>query len=160
MTAMAIPIMNSAFRGSNADAAAKLISQQLLYARSLAVGTHQPVLVQFESAARTIVVAPGTGSARGPFVLPGKMQLQPDSIDPENPDNLGGNVLGAGGAEQVYFLDNGSAVDSPATNNILSGTIFLQHENGDADTRRAITLMGGTGRIHIWRYDTDTGNWK
>jgi prepilin-type N-terminal cleavage/methylation domain-containing protein len=160
MAAIAIPMIDNSIRRSKADAAAQLIAQQFAYARSLAIGNHQPVLVQFGPFEQTIAVAPTTDSVRGPFVLPGRMQLQSNAIPPETPDNLGGNVLGAGDAAQLYFLDNGSAVDAIASNNILSGTVFLQHENGDAATRRAITVLGGTGRIHIWRYDTDTNSWK
>jgi Tfp pilus assembly protein FimT len=160
MAMIAIPSMHNAIRGSDADSAAQLVSQQFAYARSLALGSHQPVLLQFAPGTQEIVVAPGTGSARGPFVLPGNMQIQGAEILPATPDNLGSTVIGAGGIVQMFFLDNGSAVDSPATNNLISGTVFLQHAGGEASTRRAITLLGGTGRVHIWRYDTDTNNWN
>jgi Tfp pilus assembly protein FimT len=160
MAMIAIPSMHDAIRGTDADSAAQLVSQQLAYARSLALGSHQPVLVQFAPASREMVVAPGTGSARGPFVLPGLMQIKPAQIPPATPDGLGSTVIGAGGITQMFFLDNGSAVDGPATNNLISGTVFLQHQSGDASTGRAITLIGGTGRVHIWRYDTNTNTWK
>jgi Tfp pilus assembly protein FimT len=160
LTAIAIPIMDNAIRGSNADSAAQLVAQEFAYARSLAVGTHQPVLVRFDQDTQKISVAPGTGSQRGPFVLPGRMQIQSSALPTATPDNLGSSILGSGDTEDIYFLDNGSAVDDPATNNILSGTVFLEHPNDDAATRRAITLLGGTGRIHIWRYDTETSSWK
>jgi Tfp pilus assembly protein FimT len=160
MALIAIPSMHNAIRGSDADSAAQLVSQQLAYARSLALGSHQPVIVEFDPGTQELVVARGTGSARGPFVLPGHMQIRGTAIPPATPDNLGANVIGAGGVVQIFFLDNGSAVDSPATNNLISGTVFLKHENDDASTGRAITLLGGTGRVHIWRYDTNTSNWK
>jgi Tfp pilus assembly protein FimT len=160
MAMIAIPGMHNAIRGSDANSAAQLVSQQLAYARSLALGSHQPVLIQFTPATQEIVVAPGTGSVRGPFVLPGNMQIKQVAIPPSTPDNLGANVIGAGGVVQMFFMDNGSAVDGPATNNLISGTVFLQNESGEAYTGRAITLLGGTGRVHIWRYDTDTNTWK
>jgi Tfp pilus assembly protein FimT len=160
MAMIAIPSMTNAIRGSDADSAAQLVSQQLAYARSLALGSHQPVLVQFAPETQEIVVAPGTGSVRGPFVLPGNMQIKQAAIPPATPDNLGANVIGADGVVQMFFLDNGSAVDGPATNNLISGTVFLQHESGEASTGRAITLLGGTGRVHMWRYDIKTNTWK
>jgi Tfp pilus assembly protein FimT len=156
----AIPNLHDAIRGSDADSAAQLVSQELAYARSLALASRQAVVIQFDPDTQEIVVAPGTGSARGPFVLPGGMNIQAAAIPPATPDNLGGNVIGAGGIVQMSFLDNGSAVDSPATNNIISGTVFLLNESGEAYTGRAITLVGGTGRTHIWRYDTHTNSWK
>jgi Tfp pilus assembly protein FimT len=160
MAMIAIPSMHNAIRGSDADSAAQLVSQEMAYARSLALGSRQPVLIQFDPDTREIIVAPGTGSARGPFVLPGGMNFQAAAIAPATPDNLGGTVIGAGGIVQMFFLDNGSAVDGPATNNIISGTVFLRNQSGEAYTGRAITLVGGTGRTHVWRYDTNTNTWK
>ena len=160
LAAMAVPLFDSATTRSNADAAAQLIAQELRYARALALGSHANVAVQFSPASNEVAVAPGTGSVRGPFVLPLRMRLQPAALGPATPDNLNATVLGTGGYTQMTFLDNGSVVDDPVANNLISGTFFLQHANGDASTRRAVTLVGGTGRVHIWRYDCATNSWR
>jgi Tfp pilus assembly protein FimT len=160
MTIIAIPSMHTAIRGTDADSAAQLVSQQFAYARTLAMGTHQPVLVEFDPDTQGMVVAAGTGSARGPFILPGGMQFRAAAISPATPDNLGSTVIGAGGVVQLFFLDNGSAVDGPTTNNLISGTVFIQNESGETSTGRAITLIGGTGRTHSWSYDAYTSSWK
>ena len=82
------------------------------------------------------------------------------AMDPDTPDNLGGNLLGVEGNNTMYFLDNGSVIDNLVNNNLMSGTFLLQHIDGDPATRRAVTLIGGTGRTHMWRYDTSNNNWK
>ena len=71
-----------------------------------------------------------------------------------------GILLGVGGNTAMSFIDNGSVIDNPTNNNLQSGTFFLQHRNGDPQTRRAVTLIGGTGRTHAWRYDTSNDSWK
>ena len=156
----AIPILNSTFAMTDADAGAQLIAQELAYARALAVGSNANVLVQVQAGTDFVVVAPGTGSARGPFSLPVNIEFQATAFSPDSPDGLGSTVLGAGSNRNFTFLNNGSVVFDPVLNSIVSGTFFLQHNNGDQSTRRAITLMGGTGRVHIWRYDKTTGTWK
>jgi Tfp pilus assembly protein FimT len=160
LLAMAVPLFNVANTRTSADGAAQLIAQELAYARALAIGSHAAVLVQIDSATNTVVVAPGTTSPRGPFPIQGRIRLQAAAIAPDTPDGLNSTVLGTGTKTQLTFLDNGSAVDDPANNNLLSGTFFLQHVNGDPTTRRAVTLVGGTGRVHMWRYDRGSNNWK
>ena len=156
----AVPLMSSAISLSDADSAAQLIAQELSYARALAVSSRVNVLVQVLPATDLLVVAPGSGSARGPFSLPANIEFQPTAFSPDTPDGLGSTILGAGSNRDMTFLNNGSVVFDPVQNNIVSGTFFLQHSNNDPATRRAVTLMGGTGRVHIWRYDETTSSWK
>jgi Tfp pilus assembly protein FimT len=156
----AVPLYTGATRRSSADGGAQVIAQQLNYARALAVSSHASVTVQFDPAANTVVVAPGSGSMRGPFPLGTGVQLLTTALSPDSPDGLGSTVLGVGGNTQMSFLDNGAVVDNIVTNNLRSGTFFLQHNSGDVASRRAVTLLGGTGRIHIWRYDPGSSAWK
>jgi len=156
----AVPLYDAAIRNSNSEAAAQLIAQELSYARALAVSSHANILVQFNNTNNTVVVAPGTGSARGPFSLPVGVRFLTSSPVMDTPDTLGSTVLGVGSNNQMTFLDNGSVVDDPVNNNISSGTFFLQHVNNDLSTVRAVTLMGGTGRVHTWRWDESAYAWK
>jgi Tfp pilus assembly protein FimT len=110
---MAVPMFTTTVEQSNADAAAQLIVQELGYARVLSVGNHGNVLVQCDPASNSIVVAPGTGSVRGPFVLPGRMKFRASAPNPDTPDTLGNTVLGKNGNNQIIFLDNGSATTGP-----------------------------------------------
>jgi Tfp pilus assembly protein FimT len=155
-----VPLYDAAIRSSNSEAAAQLIAQELSYARALAVSNHGNILVQFNPTNRTLVVAPGTGSARGPFSLPAGVQFLTAAPVTDTPDGLGSTVLGVGGNSQMVFLDNGSVIDDPVNNNIRSGTFFLRHVNNDPSTVRAVTLMGGTGRVHTWRWDDNAYAWK
>jgi Tfp pilus assembly protein FimT len=159
MAAIAIPVLNSTIKQSNAESAAQLIIQELNYARAVAVGSHTPVQVQFPDADQ-IVVAAGTGEMRGPFVLPNGIRILDLAPNPDTPDGLGGTRLGIEENNTLWFLDNGAVVDNLVNNNLRSGTFFLQHKDGDPTTRRAVTLLGGTGRTHSWRYDTSENNWK
>jgi prepilin-type N-terminal cleavage/methylation domain-containing protein len=160
LMAVAIPSFDVMYQSSNADASAQLVAQQLNYARALAVGSHGPVVFQIDPSMNTIAVAAGTGSERGPLALPGKMRFQSSAPALDTPDGLGSAVLGMGDYTALTFLDNGAAVEDAASNNLCSGTFFLQRQGGDASSRRAVTLLGGTGRVRIWRYDTKDNGWK
>lgn len=160
LAAMAIPMFQTAMDRSNADAAAQLIAQELNLARAMAVGIHGNVLVQFNSAANSVAVAPGTGSARGPFVFPGKTTLLDLNPVLDTPDALGNTVLGPSGKDQVTFMDNGAAATDGTGAALCSGTFFIRHMNGNPATLRAVTLLGGTGKVHIWRYDPNSNDWK
>jgi Tfp pilus assembly protein FimT len=155
----AVPMFSSASRNSNADAAAQLIAQEISYARSLAIMNHASVLLQFTPQNNYIAVAPGTGSARGPFSLPVGIQILSSPLSPDTPDSLGSTLLGVGGYRDLLFLDNGTVVDEPSMQ-VCSGTVFLQHSSGMISTRRAVTLIGATGRVRVWHYDGTTGKWK
>jgi prepilin-type N-terminal cleavage/methylation domain-containing protein len=158
LAAMAIPMFQTAMDQSNADAAAQLIAQELNLARAIAVGIHDTIVVQFDSSANSVVVASGTGSVRGPFIFPGKTTLL--NLNPvlDTPDAMGKTVLGPSSNNQITFLDNGAAMDG--TGALCSGTFFIRHMNGNPATLRAVTLLGGTGRVHIWRYDPNSNSWK
>jgi prepilin-type N-terminal cleavage/methylation domain-containing protein len=160
LAAMAIPMLKTSMDQSNANAAAQLIAQQLNLARALAVGTHSNILVQYDSTANTLVVAPGTGSVRGPFVLPGKVKLMTISPNQDTPDALGNTVLGTGNNSQITFLDNGSAATDNTGAVLCSGTFFVEHPSEDPATMRAVTLLGGTGRVRTWQYNSKTSTWQ
>ncbi len=159
LAGMAIPMFSTAMDQSNADAAAQLIAQELNLARAMAVGIHGDILVQFNSA-NSVVVAAGTGSARGPFVFPGKMTLLNSNPVLDTPDALGSTVLGPSGNNVVTFMDNGAAATDATGATLCSGTFFIRNVNGDPATLRAVTLLGGTGRVHIWRYNPNSNSWK
>jgi prepilin-type N-terminal cleavage/methylation domain-containing protein len=157
---MAIPIFNTTMERSNADAAAQLIAQELNFARALAVATHGNILAQFDTSSNSVVVAAGTGSARGPFILPGRVKILTAAPSPDTPDSLGHTVLGSADKNQITFLDNGAAATDGTGTVLCSGTFFLEHKLGDPATLRAVTLLGGTGRARVWRYDPNTTSWK
>ena len=160
LLASAIPLFDTAMHSNDADAAAQLIVQELTHARTMAIGNGSGVLIRFDPAANSVVVAPGTGSVKGPFILPGRTKLQTNAPSLDTPDNLNSKVLGVGAFQQMTFLNNGAVVDNPAANNIISGTFFLENDNQDPSTRRAVTIFGATGKIKMWRFDDGSNTWK
>jgi Tfp pilus assembly protein FimT len=160
LTASAVPILRTMVSGTDADAAAQLIAQELTLARAMAVSTHGNILVQFDPSANSLVVAPGTGDIRGPFPMPGQMKFQNANPSSDTPDALGSKILGTGSNTQITFLDSGAAATDNTGTVLVSGTVFIERSNGDISTKRAITLLGGTGRIRIWKYDAVAGRWK
>jgi len=68
---------------------------------------------------------------------------------------------GTGGASVVYFCPDGSAQDAEnGAGNCLgswSGGVVYIARNGEILSSRAVTLWGGTGRIHGWRLYPKSG---
>ena len=159
LTVMAVPLYQSNLQISNADSAAQLIAQELRLAKALAVSTNGPVLVKFDPSANAVSVAPATGSARGPFILPGKMMFLKAAAPLDTPDALGAKVLGVDKNTTITFLNNGTVATDESGATICSGTFFLQNENGDVITNRAVTLVGGTGKMRIWKYSPKNTSW-
>lgn len=157
---IAVPTFNEAMERSDADAAAQLIAQELNMARARAIGTRVGVLVQADVNNNSIVVAPGTGSVRGPFPLPGDTVLLGVAPATDTPDGLGGTILGVGANDRLTFIDNGAAATDATGANLVSGTFFLRNRAEDPETLRAVTLVGGTGRARIWRFDSESGTWR
>ena len=158
--AMAIPTFQTAMEQSDADAAAQVVAQELNFAQAMAVGSHGNILVQFDSAPNSVVVAPGTASVRGPFVFPSNTTFLNSNPVLDTPDALGNTVLGPGNNNTITFLDNGEAATDGTGTNLYSGTFFIEHVNGNPATLRAVTLLGGTGRVHIWQYVPSSNSWQ
>jgi Tfp pilus assembly protein FimT len=134
----------------------------------------------------TIVVAPvlsaGSSSFQGEqstatYQLPTDVfflaQSQLASTSP--PDSYGAGLLaidfgytangGTGGASTVYFCPDGSAQDSEDGSGNCSGSwdggVVYLARSGDLMSSRAVTLWGGTGRIHGWRfYSNGSGGYQ
>jgi hypothetical protein len=87
------------------------------------------------------------------------MKLLNASALSDTPDALGANVLGVGNNTSITFLDNGTAAIDGSGATVCSGTFFLQNEKGDVITNRAVTLVGGTGKMRIWKYSPKNTSW-
>jgi prepilin-type N-terminal cleavage/methylation domain-containing protein len=159
MMGFAVPMFNHTIGGSQADAAAQLIAQQLSLARIRAIGTQIATTVQIDPNANSILLAPGTTNVRGPFPLPGKMTFISEAPATDTPDGLGGTILGVDARTQVAFINNGAATTDGNGSNLMSGTFFIQR-GGNMETLRAVTLVGGTGRTRIWRFNPANNTWN
>lgn len=67
----------------------------------------------------------------------------------------------SGGATIFYFCPDGSAQDASACAGSWDGGVVYIARAGDLMSSRAITLWGGTGRIHGWRlYGNGSGGYQ
>ena len=73
--------------------------------------------------------------------------------------------VGSGGSSTIYFCPDGSSQDGSegtgqCTGNWSGGVIYIAR-TGELMSSRAITLWGGTGRIHGWRlYSNGSGGYQ
>jgi len=156
-------------------------------ARDNAVAQRTSYSVTFSSTAtpNTIVVAPVLPSGAPAFAgqqnsvtytlptdvkflaqtgLPNTAPTAPDNYYSSGllPVDFGYTANGAtGGASTVYFCPDGSAQDSEDGTGNCSGSwdggVVYIAQTGNILSSRAITLWGGTGRIHGWRLYPKTG---
>jgi len=71
---------------------------------------------------------------------------------------------GTGGQSVIYFCPDGSAQDAEGTAGSCSGSwdngVVYLSRSGDLMASRAISLWGGTGRIHGWRFYANGGGYQ
>jgi Tfp pilus assembly protein FimT len=137
----------------DADRAIHLVASQLRYARQVAVDQRRLVLVEFLGTNQIRVTRQDGGGATtvlSDVVLPSGFTyaIPDDTIDtPE----------GYGSAAPVFFnletsgtfLADGVFVNS--VNIVTNGTVFTM--GGSAESARAATLTGASGRTRIYRFD-------
>jgi Tfp pilus assembly protein FimT len=150
------------------------VSQRTSYEVTFSQTTTTPVQT-------TISVLPTTSGFAGDqsavtYQYPiGVVFLAPPTNSGTPPDNYGsgsnavdfgytsnGNAGGAA-AYTIYFCPDGSAQTSSACSgagNWDGGVVYLAR-SGDVGSYRAVSLWGGTGRIHGWRlYTNGTGGYQ
>ena len=153
-------------------------------ARDNAVSQRTSYSVTFSSSVspNTIVVAPTvtfTGSQpTATYQLPTDVTFLAQSAlsSTPPPDGYGTGMAamdfgypspgtGSGGQTVVYFCPDGSAQNSSGAgtcagmNNWSGGVVYIAR-SGDVLSSRAITLWGGTGRIHGWRLYNNGGGYQ
>jgi type II secretory pathway pseudopilin PulG len=152
-----------------ANSAMDTVVSELRVARQLAISQRRQVQVQFDqnftgagNGSQHILyqVQPPKGSAEVPgqliiVALPGQTQFIVEPGVPDTPmgfGNLAPVYIGgaAGGPLLMYFNSTGTFTDSTGLNPI-NGTIFLGTP-GQPLTARAVTIMGGTGRVRPYTY--------
>ncbi|HUL33131.1 MAG TPA: prepilin-type N-terminal cleavage/methylation domain-containing protein [Candidatus Eisenbacteria bacterium] len=152
-----------------ANSAMDTVVSQLRVARELAITQRTNVQVIFISNGATqqvqymVLAQPGSGTANGPLVstdLPRQTTFMLTPGVPDTPMNFGksapiyiGNV--SGGPAFMEFNSTGQFTDNTGFNT-LNGTVFIGVQ-GQTSTAmaRAVTIMGGTGRVRPYAY---TGN--
>lgn len=152
-----------------ANAAMDIVRSQLRVARQLAISQRRDVQITFNTSAVTpsisyqVMAGTYTGSTEADktkvtMPLPSKIQFTSESGESDTPmgfgtcsGNFGVCIAGlSGGPAYMEFNSQGQFTDNTKVN-VLNGTIFLGVPNQPA-TARAVTIMGGTGRVRSYSY--------
>ncbi|MGA9643318.1 MAG: prepilin-type N-terminal cleavage/methylation domain-containing protein [Terriglobales bacterium] len=175
-----VPVMNA----QHAINAYNTTISALRQGRDNAISQRTSYSVTFSSSTvpNTVVVAPTlTFSGDLPtatYQLPTDVtyQIQTAYASTTPPDGYGSGVVaidfgypspgtGTGGQTVVYFCPDGSAQNSTSAgncsgmNNWSGGVIYLSRGT-DLLSSRAVSIWGGTGRIHGWRLYTKSGGYQ
>jgi len=150
--------------GYQANSAMDTVVSQLRVARELAITQRTNVQVFFVSNGATqqvqymVLAQPGTKEANGPLVsssLPSQTSFVLTPGVPDTPMGFGnksaiyiGNV--SNGPAFMEFTSTGQFTDQTGFNT-LNGTVFIGVA-GQTNTARAVTIMGGTGRVRPYTY--------
>ena len=176
ITAFAIFQSMGSMVNYKANAAQDVVFSQLRVARGLAISQRRTVQVwidqSFSGPGGTqqvkyqVQAAAQTAEASGPIVavpLPAPVQLMLEPGVPDTPMAFGnaaavfiGNT--SGGPAIMQFNPTGTFTDNTGTA-VLNGTIFLGI-TGQVSTARAVTIMGGTGRVRQYTWNGASVGWR
>ncbi len=154
VSAMAMVQLHPAIQQRQADGAMAEVASQLRLAREMAISQRRQIQVQFVGTNQIVLtrlnINPGV--VGGTFIQPpltyrltaGKGDT-PDAFGNAGAIEFGGIV---GGPPTMMFQSDGTFVDT--VGNLTNGTVFLGMVN-EPSAARAVTLVGSTGRIRMWR---------
>jgi prepilin-type N-terminal cleavage/methylation domain-containing protein len=156
------------------NSAMDIVVSQLRVARQLAISQRRNVQVTFNTSATSPSISytvlagnyAGSTEVNGTAVkmpLPNQLQFTsvPGEVDtPMAFGTCGGNfgvcIAGVSGGPAIMgFNSQGQFTDSTWVNT-LNGTVFIGIPN-QGSTARAVTVMGGTGRVRSYSYAGGTG---
>ena len=159
--AFSMIIIGPALEARNVDMAIRTVSTQMHRARQYSVDARRKTRVTFTNPATITVHASegGTWTQVSTVDLPGEMIFEIDSSVPSpGPEGHGiSQVVDFSGASQIWFIPDGSAVDS--TGALSNGVVYVG-EPSNVHTNRAVTLFGSTGRIKRWIFNVDENKFK
>src|ERR1700676_1080681 len=138
------------------DGAMRTIMAQLNIARELSISQRRQMQVNFIAAGQIQIVRQeipaGTTTALPTVSVEGGLQYGLVAGIVDTPDGFGLKSTGIafGTATAYLFSSDGTLIDQ--NGNPLNGTIFVAIP-GVARSFRAVTVMGGTGRIRGFKWD-------
>jgi prepilin-type N-terminal cleavage/methylation domain-containing protein len=154
LTGMAVLQINAARPGFVGDGAARVILGQMNQAREMAITQRRYMRVVFTAPNVVQIVredTPATTTTLSSVPVEGGMKFALVPTIPDTPDQFGNSAAVAFGVvTNVKFTPEGTLVnqDGQATN----GTVFLSMLN-NALSARAITVLGSTGRIRLYKWN-------
>jgi len=171
-TAFAIPQIAASRRLTRSVAVTRELMTQMRYARQLAMSNREAHTFSFDNAAKTITII--DNNAVGTAVLtdgnyPQNAGSNVIATIPINgmaagelaygiPSGFPTTALGDGVSQtsltsnrfNLTFQPDGSVIN--AAGNPTSAGMFIYNSSAPAATASAISILGATGRIKIWRY--------
>jgi type II secretory pathway pseudopilin PulG len=160
-----------------ANSAMDTVVSQLRVARQLAISQRRVVRLWVDSAPEPdgryhvkyqVQPAPGTSEVAGTMVsvpIPGTVQFVLEPTVPDTPMAFGnlaavyiGNPPVSGGPPIMQFNSTGTFTDNTGVT-LLYGTVFMGIPN-EIPTARAVTIMGGTGRVRAYNFEGGTLGWQ
>lgn len=168
--AMAVLALQPTLQNFKANGAMTLVASQLRLARELAITERRDIQVAFtgtNTITLTRVLSLGmVANPNEPFGVIRTVQIAPPTVFmlspgmPDTPDRFGN--AGAiefegivGGPPTMMFQSDGTFVDTAG--NLVNGTVFMGVAN-IRNSGRAVTVVGATGRIRMYRSD-GAGGW-
>ena len=162
LAAMAMMVSPSFTRSTKADASIVQLMDAIRSAREVAISQRRNVELRFVGldAVQTVRIDIGAGGVQtGTTVLrtvelENRMQfrLEP-GVNDDTPDGFGNASalhFGVPAATRRIFTQRGTFVDQDG--DVLNGSVFLSIPN-EANSARAITVMGATALVHAWRWN-------
>ena len=164
VVAMAIINIRSALPSIRANAGLNQVVAQFRFGREAALAQRRNIQLTFPAGAiqnqialtRLDVVGTTTvGTTQiSTIVLENQLQFTTFAGVPDTPDGFGNNgAIDFGGTVTLLFMSDGTFVD--AAGNPLNGTVRFGVP-GNANTARAVTILGATGRIRGYRWNGST----
>jgi type II secretory pathway pseudopilin PulG len=179
MVLMGIAIIQSfgSMESYQVNSAQDVVVSQLRVARQLAITNRRTLQVWIDTSPESdgryhvkyqVQPAPQTNEGAGPIVsvpMPGTAQFILETGVPDTPMAFGnsapvfiGNPPVSGGPPIMQFNPTGTFTDNTGTN-VIYGTVFIGVPNKMA-TARAVTIMGGTGRVRAYTYAGGSIGWQ
>lgn len=153
LAAMAVANLMSARQGIRAENGLQTVVGQLRLAREIAVDQRQDVLVTFALPNSFTIqrIDPANNVVLlNTVVLPNEFQFMTSPAVPDTPDGFGNAApVAFGNAMFIRFRADGTGVD--ANLQPVNGSVFFADPR-QAQTMRAVTVLGTTGRIRGYRW--------
>jgi Tfp pilus assembly protein FimT len=160
MVVLAMSVIGFGYMQPNfkANSAMDQVVYRLRSAREQAIAHRRNVQVQFVGTNQITVTElwpSGTPPAPVTVSFEGGAQFVVFNTLPDTPMAFGNTAAvyfegTSGGPPIMQFTTNGSFVDSG--NTLVNGTVFLAIP-GNTSTARAVTILGGTGRVREYHWD-------
>lgn len=154
VSAIAVVQIGSAQQAVKGDGAMRVVLAQLNTARELSISQRRNMQLSFVTPNALQIVrqnVPSGTTTIGWAVFEGGAQYYLPPGLPDTPDGFGRTqAVDFGAATAVMFTSDGTCINQ--TGNPVNGTIFVGLP-GRPHSARAITVLGGTGRVRGYRWN-------